>query len=67
MKRTDGQTVIAALLLERVPEIPGIPGHGTLELSDALQSYDSLRVLHFSLAARISARETREGRPDEVT
>jgi thiamine pyrophosphate-dependent acetolactate synthase large subunit-like protein len=36
MKLTGGQIVVETLLKEGVPYIVGIPGHGTLGLSDAL-------------------------------
>jgi thiamine pyrophosphate-dependent acetolactate synthase large subunit-like protein len=36
MKLTGGQIVVETLIREGVPYIVGIPGHGTLGLSDAL-------------------------------
>ena len=44
---TGGQIVVETLIRERVPYIVGIPGHGTLGLSDALieTEQDQLKVL----------------------
>ena len=39
MKLTGGQIVVETLIREGVPYIVGIPGHGTLGLSDALLEY----------------------------
>ncbi|MGC9334644.1 MAG: thiamine pyrophosphate-binding protein [Anaerolineae bacterium] len=36
MKLTGGQIVVETLIAERVPYLVGIPGHGTLGLSDAM-------------------------------
>ncbi len=36
MQLTGGQIVVETLVREGVPYIVGIPGHGTLGLSDAL-------------------------------
>ena len=45
MKLTGGQVVVETLINEGVPYIAGIPGHGTLGLSDALLGQDKLRYL----------------------
>ena len=45
MKLTGGQIVVETLVNEGVPYIVGIPGHGTLGLSDALVGEERLRVL----------------------
>lgn len=45
MKLTGGQIVVETLLREGVPYILGIPGHGTLGLSDALIGQEALKVL----------------------
>jgi len=45
MNRTGGQIVVESLINEGVPYIVGIPGHGTLGLSDALAVQDRLKVL----------------------
>jgi len=45
MKLTGGQVVVETLINEGVPYIIGIPGHGTLGLSDALIEQDKLQVL----------------------
>ena len=45
MRRTGGQIVVDTLVGEGVPYIVGIPGHGTLGLSDALLGQDKLKVL----------------------
>jgi acetolactate synthase-1/2/3 large subunit len=45
MKLTGGQIVVESLIREGVPYIVGIPGHGTLGLSDALIGQDQLQVL----------------------
>ncbi len=45
MKLTGGQIVVETLIREGVPYIIGIPGHGTLGLSDALIGQDKLKVL----------------------
>lgn len=45
MKLTGGQIVVQTLIREGVPYIVGIPGHGTLGLSDALIEQDQLQVL----------------------
>jgi acetolactate synthase-1/2/3 large subunit len=45
MKLTGGQVVAETLIKEGVPYIVGIPGHGTLGLSDALLGNDRLEVL----------------------
>ena len=45
MRRTGGQIVVDTLVSEGVPYIVGIPGHGTLGLSDALLGQDKLKVL----------------------
>jgi acetolactate synthase-1/2/3 large subunit len=45
MKLTGGQIVVETLVRERVPYIVGIPGHGTLGLSDALIGQDRLQAL----------------------
>jgi len=45
MRLTGGQIVVETLIQESVPYIVGIPGHGTLGLSDALIDQDRLKVL----------------------
>lgn len=45
MRLTGGQIVVETLIQEGVPYIVGIPGHGTLGLSDALIGQDRLKVL----------------------
>ena len=45
MHLTGGQIVVQTLIREGVPFIIGIPGHGTLGLSDALIDQDELGVL----------------------
>jgi acetolactate synthase-1/2/3 large subunit len=45
MRLTGGQIVVGTLIQEGVPYIVGIPGHGTLGLSDALIGQDKLKVL----------------------
>lgn len=45
MNLTGGQVVVQTLINEGVPYIVGIPGHGTLGLSDALIGQDELKVL----------------------
>jgi acetolactate synthase-1/2/3 large subunit len=45
MKLTGGQIVVETLIREGVPYLVGIPGHGTLGLSDALIGQDRLQVL----------------------
>jgi acetolactate synthase-1/2/3 large subunit len=45
VKLTGGQIVVETLIREGVPYIVGIPGHGTLGLSDALIGQDQLKVL----------------------
>jgi acetolactate synthase-1/2/3 large subunit len=45
VKLTGGQIVVETLVREGVPYIIGIPGHGTLGLSDALIGQDKLKVL----------------------
>ena len=45
MELTGGQIVVEALVREGVPYIVGIPGHGTLGLSDALIGQDRLKAL----------------------
>jgi len=45
MELTGGQVVAETLIKEGVPYIIGIPGHGTLGLSDALLGNDRLEVL----------------------
>jgi acetolactate synthase I/II/III large subunit len=45
MERTGGQIVVDTLIGEGVPYLVGIPGHGTLGLSDALLGQDRLQVL----------------------
>jgi len=45
MKLTGGQIVVETLIREGVPYLAGIPGHGTLGLSDALIGQDKLQVL----------------------
>jgi acetolactate synthase-1/2/3 large subunit len=45
MRLTCGQIVVGTLIQEGVPYIVGIPGHGTLGLSDALIGQDKLKVL----------------------
>jgi len=45
MKLTGGQIVVETLIREGVPYVAGIPGHGTLGLSDALLGQDRLKVL----------------------
>ena len=45
MRLTGGQVVVQTLINEGVPYIAGIPGHGTLGLSDALLGQDKLRYL----------------------
>jgi len=42
---TGGQIVVETLVREGIPYIVGIPGHGTLGLSDALVGQDALKVL----------------------
>ena len=45
MKLTGGQIIVETLIREGVPYIVGIPGHGTLGLSDALLGQERLQVL----------------------
>ena len=45
MKLTGGQIVVETLIREGVPYVAGIPGHGTLGLSDALIGQKKLEVL----------------------
>jgi acetolactate synthase-1/2/3 large subunit len=45
VKLTGGQIVVETLIREGVPCIVGIPGHGTLGLSDALLGQDRIDVL----------------------
>jgi len=45
MQLTGGQIVVESLVREGVPYVAGIPGHGTLGLSDALVGQDKLKVL----------------------
>jgi len=45
MRLTGGQIVVQTLINEQVPYLVGIPGHGTLGLSDALLGQQELRVL----------------------
>jgi len=45
MRLTGGQVVVQTLINEGVPYISGIPGHGTLGLSDALLGQDKLRYI----------------------
>ncbi|MCP4537153.1 MAG: thiamine pyrophosphate-binding protein [Chloroflexi bacterium] len=45
MKLTGGQIVVQTLIHEDVPYIVGIPGHGTLGLSDALIGQDQIKTL----------------------
>jgi acetolactate synthase-1/2/3 large subunit len=45
MELTGGQIVVQTLIREKVPYILGIPGHGTLGLSDALLETDQLEVI----------------------
>jgi acetolactate synthase-1/2/3 large subunit len=45
MRLTGGQIVVETLVRERVPYIAGIPGHGTLGLSDALIGQGQVKVL----------------------
>lgn len=45
MERTGGQIVVESLIREGVPYLVGIPGHGTLGLSDALLGQDGIREL----------------------
>jgi acetolactate synthase-1/2/3 large subunit len=45
MRLTGGQIVVETLINEGVPYIVGIPGHGTLGLSDALLGQDKVSVL----------------------
>ncbi|MBL7200138.1 MAG: thiamine pyrophosphate-binding protein [Anaerolineae bacterium] len=45
VRLTGGQIVVEALAQEGVPYIVGIPGHGTLGLSDALIGQDRVKVL----------------------
>lgn len=45
MRLTGGQIVVESLIAEGVPFIVGIPGHGTLGLSDALIGQDRLKAL----------------------
>jgi acetolactate synthase-1/2/3 large subunit len=45
MELTGGQIIVETLIGEGVPYIVGIPGHGTLGLSDALIGQDRLEVL----------------------
>jgi acetolactate synthase-1/2/3 large subunit len=45
MKLSGGQIVVETLINEGVPYIAGIPGHGTLGLSDALLGQEKLKVL----------------------
>jgi acetolactate synthase-1/2/3 large subunit len=45
VKLTGGQIVVEALVNEEVPYLVGIPGHGTLGLSDALIGEERLKVL----------------------
>jgi acetolactate synthase-1/2/3 large subunit len=45
MRLTGGQIVVETLINEKVPYLVGIPGHGTLGLSDALLGQQELKVL----------------------
>jgi len=45
MKLTGGQIVVEALVREGVPYLVGIPGHGTLGLSDALVGEARIQVI----------------------
>ncbi|MBN1139390.1 MAG: thiamine pyrophosphate-binding protein [Anaerolineae bacterium] len=45
MKRTGGQIVVETLAREGVPYLVGIPGHGTLGLSDALVGDDRVQII----------------------
>jgi acetolactate synthase-1/2/3 large subunit len=45
MRLTGGQIVVQTLIGEGVPYLVGIPGHGTLGLSDALLGQEKLKVL----------------------
>ena len=45
MHLTGGQIVLQTLVREGVPYIVGIPGHGTLGLSDALIDQDAITAL----------------------
>ncbi len=45
MQLTGGQIIVHTLIREDVPYIVGIPGHGTLGLSDALIEQDQIQVL----------------------
>ncbi len=45
MRLTGGQIIVETLVREAVPYIVGIPGHGTLGLSDALIGQEGLKVL----------------------
>jgi len=45
MRKTGGQIVVETLAREGVPYLVGIPGHGTLGLSDALLGQDQVRAL----------------------
>jgi len=45
VKLSGGQIIVETLIAEGVPYIVGIPGHGTLGLSDALLGQDTLKVL----------------------
>lgn len=45
MRRTGGQIVLDSLVREGIPYIVGIPGHGTLGLSDALIDQDGVELI----------------------
>lgn len=45
MKLTGGQIVVETLIREGVPYLVGIPGHGTLGLSDALIGEDRIQAI----------------------
>jgi len=57
MRLTGGQVVVETLIREGVPYIVGIPGHGTLGLSDALLSekrVQALQVRHEQAAVHLA-------------
>ncbi len=57
MQLTGGQIVVESLIREGVPYLVGIPGHGTLGLSDALlgqQELQSLQVRHEQAAVHLA-------------
>ncbi len=69
MKLTGGQIVVQTLIREGVPYIVGIPGHGTLGLSDALIGQDQLQVLqirHEQAAVHLAVSRPHDGEGVEI-